>query len=393
MTTPRSPNTTAAADLPRTVAAYTFFYAAVSGAAIIKGNSAIGLAPNKVLGISDWCHRSTSTWSVDWRRSWRGTEPAGGQPPQGDDIQSVERSIRRMDMSLLCRWPKVQKMGKWEHQMEFGVTTPGGPCAIEQLADVTELMGSAPRYLLWYQDFASAPPKDELCAVRESGMCPIITWEPWTGADRGPDTMCRLVAGALDEYVHEWITALRDWQRPVYLRFAHEFNGDWYPWSPAGGTEPGAYVSAWRRVHDIGTDAAATNVQWMWCADAGGPHRNPLAAWYPGDEFVDCFGVDGYNWGTTRPGTTWREAADIFADALAQMRPLTSGRPVLISEVGCAELGGSKPNWIICFVDYVRNHPDVRGFIWFDHDKETDWRIGSTPESAAAMCTALGGRR
>lgn len=284
-------------------------------------------------------------------------------------------------------------MGNWEHQMQFGVTTSGGPCATEQIDAVTTLIDGVPQYLLWYQDFASAPPSRELDAVARLGAHPVITWEPWTGADRGPDTMCRLIAGALDEYVHEWISALRDWQRPVYLRFAHEFNGDWYPWNPAGGTAPDAYLSAWRHVHDICTDTGATNVQWMWCADAGTPHQNPLAAWYPGDEFVDCFGVDGYNWGTTRPGTIWREAADILADALAQTVILAAGRPVLIAEVGCAESGGSKPNWILSFVDYVRRHPDVAGLIWFDHDKETDWRIGSTPQSAAAMRSALRGRR
>ncbi|MGK2869301.1 MAG: glycoside hydrolase family 26 protein [Mycobacterium sp.] len=284
-------------------------------------------------------------------------------------------------------------MGNWEHQVQFGVTTPGGPCATEQIDAVTTLLDRVPQYLLWYQDFASTPPGKELDAAGRLGAYPVITWEPWTGADRGPDTMRRLASGALDEYVHEWITTLRDWQRPVYLRFAHEFNGDWYPWSPAGGTPPDAYLSTWRRVHDICTDTAATNVQWMWCADAGGPHQKHLLDWYPGDEFVDCFGVDGYNWGTSQPGTSWREAADILDNALAQTVGLADGRPVLISEAGCAESGGSKPNWIISFVDYVRRHPAVAGFIWFDHDKETDWRIGSTPQSAAAMRSALRERR
>lgn len=284
-------------------------------------------------------------------------------------------------------------MGNWEHQVQFGVTTPGGPCATEQVDAVSTLVGRAPQYLLWYQDFASAPPEDELCAVQRLGAVPVITWEPWTSADRGPATMRRLVSGALDEYVHKWATALRKWQLPVYLRFAHEFNGDWYPWSPAGGTPPDVHQSAWRRIHDICSDAAATNVRWMWCADAGGPHQKPLTDWHPGDEFVDCFALDGYNWGTTRPPSSWREAEHIFNCALTQTLRLTDGRPVLISEVGCAESGGSKPNWITSFVDYVRRHPDVAGFIWFDHDKETDWRIGSTPQAAAAMRSALRGPR
>jgi hypothetical protein len=41
------------ADLHRAVQAYKFFYPTVSGAAIIKGNQAAGLIPNKLLGILD----------------------------------------------------------------------------------------------------------------------------------------------------------------------------------------------------------------------------------------------------------------------------------------------------------------------------------------------------
>lgn len=284
-------------------------------------------------------------------------------------------------------------MGKGRHSAQFGMTTPGGPCDAEQIAAVSALVGRHPQYLLWYQDFASTAPEDGLAAAGRFGSRPVITWEPWTDTDRGPATMRRLISGALDKYVLEWVTTLRSWQRPMYLRFAHEFNGHWYPWSPAGGTTPHDYVAAWRRIHAIGTAAAATNVRWMWCVDAALTHQNRLTDWYPGDEFVDSFGVDGYNWGATRPGSSWREAEEIFDAALAQIVRLANGRPVLISEVGCAESGGSKPDWITTFVDYVRGQPDVTGFIWFDHDKETDWRIGSTPRSAAAMRSALGGRR
>lgn len=39
------------ADLARAIAAYKFFYPTVSGAAIVKGNAAAGLVPNKVFGV------------------------------------------------------------------------------------------------------------------------------------------------------------------------------------------------------------------------------------------------------------------------------------------------------------------------------------------------------
>ena len=41
------------ADLNRAIQAYRFFYATVSGMAMIKGNDAIGILPNKVFGTAD----------------------------------------------------------------------------------------------------------------------------------------------------------------------------------------------------------------------------------------------------------------------------------------------------------------------------------------------------
>jgi len=41
------------ADLARAIQAYKFFYPTVSGAAIVQGNTDIGILPNKVFGVLD----------------------------------------------------------------------------------------------------------------------------------------------------------------------------------------------------------------------------------------------------------------------------------------------------------------------------------------------------
>ncbi|MCV7434569.1 glycoside hydrolase family 26 protein [Mycolicibacterium bacteremicum] len=276
--------------------------------------------------------------------------------------------------------------------LKFGVTTPGGPCATAELDTVTRITGTAPQYVLWYEDFTAAPPLAELAAVARIGALPVITWEPWTVADRGPGTMRDLAAGALDDYVHEWIGELKVRQQNICLRFAHEFNGDWYPWSPAGGTPPEVHIAVWQRIHTMFAAAGATNVDFMWCADAVAAQHDPIVSWYPGGEFVDYIGVDGYNWGAAGGRHAWCAPAEIFGAALADARELAGDRPVVVAEVGCAEAGGSKARWITDLVGFLRDDAEVEGFIWFDHDKETDWRIASTAESATALAGALGGR-
>ncbi|WP_264010109.1 glycosyl hydrolase, partial [Mycolicibacterium flavescens] len=109
----------------------------------------------------------------------------------------------------------------------------------------------------------------------------------------------------------------------------------------------------------------------------------------PGDDYVDVLGVDGYNWGVRLTSTRWTEPEELFGAALEELRALAPAKPILVTEVGCAESGGSKANWVRRLIEYLDRQHDVIGFVWFEHDKETDWRITSSPSSARAMADAL----
>ena len=148
-----------------------------------------------------------------------------------------------------------------------------------------------------------------------------------------------------------------------------------------------SYVQAWQRLHDIFSVQQAENVTWVWAPTVVG--SGALTDWYPGDEYVDVLGIDGYNWGSSLPWCQWIEPEDLFATMLDQLRIVCSDKPILVTEVGCAESGGRKADWITRLVDFLSHQRDVMGFVWFEHYKETDWRITSTPESAAAMASAL----
>jgi mannan endo-1,4-beta-mannosidase len=273
-------------------------------------------------------------------------------------------------------------------RLKFGVCTPGGLLAARELQAVADAVGRRAEMVMAFEDFFAAPPVAAMAVTKYCGADPIVTWEPWCWTDdKSPAVVQSILSGALDRYVYRWADEIRDWGAPVHIRFAHEFNGDWYPWSPAGGTTPGGYVDAWRHIHDIFASQQADNVSWVWCPTAAG--LGGLSAWYPGNDYVDVFGIDGYNWGTTLPMSHWTEPDELFGDTLDELRAISSDKPILVAEVGCVESGGRKAKWIARFMDYVADQSDVVGFVWFEHDKESDWRITSTPESAAAMARAL----
>ena len=119
----------------------------------------------------------------------------------------------------------------------------------------------------------------------------------------------------------------------------------------------------------------------------------PLEGLYPGADVVDAVALDGYNWGTSTSWGTWTEPEALFGPGLEQLRRLEPGLPVVVAETASAELGGSKPAWVRSLVAYLAAQPDVTALVWFDHLKEADWRIDSTPESAAALREALLARR
>ncbi len=281
-------------------------------------------------------------------------------------------------------------------RLRFGVSTPGGFHAGTELDAVAGLAGEAPTMVLAFSDFTRELDVAGLAAVRDRGAVPVLTWEPWRagyGTAQPAYALDRLTAGDHDAYLTRWGQGLASYGGPVLLRFAHEMNGNWYPWSQGlNGNGADDYVAAWRHVHDVVTAAGASNVEWVWAPNVPYYGSTPLPGLYPGDAYVDVVALDGYNFGTSQTWSTWQQPAALFDEGLAALRALAPGKEVLVSETASSELGGDKAAWIPALVAYLDAQPDVTGFVWFHHDKETDWRIDSSPAAAEAFRTALASR-
>ncbi|WP_254865515.1 glycosyl hydrolase [Arthrobacter sp. P2b] len=281
--------------------------------------------------------------------------------------------------------------------LKFGVATTGGPLASAELDEVSRLAGESPSSVLFYKDFLQAPPINEMNAVRARGAVPLVTWEPWAwggGLDQPAYSLDRIAAGDFDARITQWGQALAAWGYPMQLRFAHEMNGDWYPWAEGvNGNEAGDYVQAWRHVHDVMAATGASNVSWVWSPNVPYWGSTDLSGLFPGAGYVDIVALDGYNWGTSASWSGWISPQDLFAPGIAQLRSLAPGVPILIAETASSEAGGSKAAWNTDLVSYLAAQPDVMGFVWFHMQKEADWRINSSDASASAFNSALAARR
>lgn len=255
-----------------------------------------------------------------------------------------------------------------------------------------------PAIVMWYEQWAGWDQgrlrRRDLEVVASRGAVPMITWDPWdptAGLCQPAFHLNRIVQGDFDAYIDSWANGLATFGRPVYLRFGHEMNGDWYLWCPGvNGNTDEDYVDAWRHIHRRFTSVGTPNVQWVWSPNIEYAGSRALASLYPGDAFVDWLGIDGYNWGTSRAGKSWESFADLFGPSYRELKALTS-KPIMIAETASSEVGGDKAAWISdAFLTQLPVHfPAVRAVIWFNENKETDWRAASSPSSLASFREAI----
>jgi hypothetical protein len=84
------------------------------------------------------------------------------------------------------------------------------------------------------------------------------------------------------------LTILRDAHVPVLWRPLHEANGRWFWWGMHG---PEPFKKMWRMMYeDLAVNHQLTNLIWVYSPGA----ETDLAAWYPGDAYVDILGQDLY---------------------------------------------------------------------------------------------------
>ena len=218
--------------------------------------------------------------------------------------------------------------------------------------------------------------REWLAAVARRGAVPMVSWEPWLKPKRSvaaPNQrrgiVRQIARGVHDLYIRRWARDARAYGKPILLRFMHEMNGNWYPWSVGiNGNSPAAFRSAWRHVHDIFRREGATNVGWVFSVDsfAGGTptSRRELDHFFPGKNYVDWVGLSGFNWG--RQPARMMSFDRVFRSAYDVIKGY--GKPVILAETGTAAAdSASAPRWV---QDAMRTTPKrfprVKALVWYD---------------------------
>jgi hypothetical protein len=269
-----------------------------------------------------------------------------------------------------------------------GAFIPGAAAHPSLIDDYAREVGRRPAVVVYYRRWdEKAFDGRTMTRVARRGALPMITWEPW---DR---PLQDIEAGKYDDYIRASARAAAAWGRAVMVRFAHEMNGDWYPWGEGvNGNRARDYVRAWKRIVRIFRKEGATNVRWMWAPNADDRLGNPPSArLYPGDHYVDWVGLSGFSWGGP---WEWKSATSIFRFSYQQLLRIST-RPIALAETGASEVGGSKSAWIRqLFGRDLDRMSRVRAVIWFNGRKNwANWDVNSSRASLAAFRSAIASPR
>jgi hypothetical protein len=227
----------------------------------------------------------------------------------------------------------------------------------------------------------------------------MVSWEPWApvpsalgvGAQAQPQAGYRnidVARGVQDRYILNFARELARFPGTVYVRYAHEMNGYWYPWS----RDPRAYRWAWRRVVRLFRGAGARNVRFVWSVNANlyepqAVWRSTMRRYWPGRRYVDFVGTTMIDFGGTKDYPVRR-----FAPRLRLLRALYH-KPVMLAETNTEE--GGAVSWLRDLRNMLRRMPWIRAVFWSQLPSRgkvqqsgtgvVDWDAQRVPAAAAQL--------
>jgi beta-mannanase len=260
------------------------------------------------------------------------------------------------------------------------VYEPGTPQSWSLLNEFTSVTGVSPKIVLYYSGWHERFWSSFATAAHEHGATVFVKMEPATV------TLASIAAGDADAYLRSYALSVAAFKYPVMISFAHEMNGNWYPWS-ASDTTPAQYVAAWRHVVTVFRAAGATNASWVWTVNSINDGEGNLIRWWPGASWVSWVGVDGYFLSAKANYTS------VFGKTINQVRSFTR-KPVLIAETSVGKLPDREQQIWGLFSGARAQH--ITGLIWFDvgptaKNPRQNWRLEGDRAAVRAFKRALRG--
>lgn len=199
----------------------------------------------------------------------------------------------------------------------------------------------------------------------------------------GYNPVFEILDGVYDHRFEIMAQQIKEFGHPVLFRLNNEMNSDWTSYgSSACLTDPELYVELWHRIYNIFEKVGVDNAIWVFNPnDESYPPcgYNTSMAFYPGDEYVQVFGVTGYNTGTYYDelnGEKWRTFDEIYSTIMEKHHHIYGNFPWIITEFASSSVGGDKVKWISDMFSDIKKYPNIKMAFWFnsaDYDTREEY--------------------
>jgi glycosyl hydrolase family 26 len=267
--------------------------------------------------------------------------------------------------------------------------------------DWARSVGATPRMVAKFESFSNHRTLDNFIgeAERQGVSRLLVSWEPWKPVPtwRGLLAQFRpqlgyrnadIANGSQDRYIDRFARSLASFHGIVYLRYAHEMNGVWYPWSH----DWTSYRRAWRHVVTLFRRAGARNVRFVWSVNPSlyvpsGSWVHGLRRYWPGSHYVDVVGSTMIDFGGRKDYTVKR-----FAPRLRTLHRIYR-KPLMITEANTQYI--HRVQWLRNLRIMLRDMPWINSIAWSQLPSRgkahladagyLDWNVQEDPSAAAVL--------
>ncbi len=241
------------------------------------------------------------------------------------------------------------------------------------LSNFETLVGKSMNLYADFEGWDNSFPSALSSKVGQKGKTLIIFWEPSFGYDS-------IINGSKDEYIKSFAASAKAYGYPVILVPFDEMNLNEEAWGYGqNGNTAAKFKTAWQRIHDL--FSGVTNVKFGVAynnVSIPATSGNTFSDYYPGDDYVDYVGVDGFNF-----GNPWQTFGQVFDTAIDQLQCFH--KPIYIFSTA-STAGTQKSAWITEGLGaHIKSYSNIAGWVWFNQGGSPNWLVNSDTSSLSAF--------
>ena len=198
-----------------------------------------------------------------------------------------------------------------------------------------------------------------------------------------------ILNGSLDKALQQLAKAYANWaiqgtNHSAWIAPLPEMNGTWETYSG----DAQSFKQAYRHIQDIFKAAGVPDqsVRWVFAPNGWSSSDRTFETFYPGADVVDAVAFSGYNWGYADAAAykQWQTPTEVFDPYVQRIRTMAPDKPIFIGQTATTSFTatGSDPTakgqWLKDAYTYFTEAPGIRGVLYFNLNKETDWSLFNT---------------